>query len=88
VVQVLSFVVGAAAVIMIVVAGLKYVTSGGDSAKVGSAKSTLVYALIGLAIAVLAHLLVIFVLKAANNPASVQTCASNPSISATDPACH
>lgn len=66
IVEILSYVAGAAAIIMVIVAGFKYITSGGDSGRVSSAKNTLIYALIGLAITVLAQLLVHFVLNAAN----------------------
>jgi hypothetical protein len=62
VVNILSIVVGAVAIIQIIVAGFKYITSGGDSNKVGNAKNTLIYALVGLAIAALAQALVHFVL--------------------------
>ncbi len=65
VVEILSIVVGVAAVIMIIVAGFKYITSSGDSNNISSAKTTLVYALVGIAIAVLAQFLVHFVLNAA-----------------------
>ena len=58
-----SGIVGVVAVIMIVVAGFKYITSGGDSAKLTSAKSTLVYALVGIVIVVLAQAIVKFVLS-------------------------
>ena len=54
---------GIAPIIMIFVAGFKYMTSGGDANKVGSAKTTLIYAIIGLALAALAQLLVKTVLK-------------------------
>lgn len=64
IVRILSYVVGIVAVIMIVVAGFKYITSGGDSGRVSSAKSTLIYALVGLAVAALAQFLVTFVLSA------------------------
>lgn len=63
IVQILSFVVGIAAIIMIIISGFKYIVSGGDSAKVGSAKNTLIYALIGLIVAALAQVLVHFVLN-------------------------
>lgn len=63
IVKVLSVVVGIAAVIMIIVSGFKYVTSGGDSGSIASAKTTLIYALVGLAIAALAQVLVRFVLN-------------------------
>lgn len=61
-VNILSFVVGIVAIIMIILAGFKYITSGGEAARVGNAKSTLIYAIIGLAIAALAQILVHFVL--------------------------
>jgi hypothetical protein len=66
-VTVLSVVIGAAAVIMILVSGFRYITSGGDSNKVSAAKGALIYALVGLLIAALAQLLVHFVLHQANN---------------------
>lgn len=44
------FVAGALAVVMIVVGAMKFATSGGDSAKLGSAKKTLLYAVIGLVV--------------------------------------
>ena len=68
-VTILSIVIGAAAVIMILASGFKYITAGGDSAKVSSAKTTLIYALVGVAIAALAQALVHFVLYHANQSA-------------------
>lgn len=64
-VNILSIIVGIAAVIMVIVSGFKYITSGGDSSKVGSAKSTLIYALVGMVIATLAQLLIHFVFNTA-----------------------
>ncbi|HKU19115.1 MAG TPA: hypothetical protein VJP80_07670 [Candidatus Saccharimonadales bacterium] len=64
--NILSTVVGVAAVIMIVIGGFKYTTSGGDSGKISSAKSTIVYALVGIVIVVLAQSIVFFVVKSAN----------------------
>ncbi|MDB5170384.1 MAG: rane protein of unknown function [Candidatus Saccharibacteria bacterium] len=64
VVTILSIIVGIAAIIMIIISGLKYITSSGDAGRIGSAKTTLVYALIGLAIAALAQVLVSAVLRA------------------------
>ena len=63
IVNILSVIVGIVAVIMIIVSGLKYITSGGDSNKVSSAKSTIIYAIIGLIIAALAQIIVRFVLS-------------------------
>src|SRR5581483_10631760 len=54
-VRILSFVAGAAAIIMVIVSGFRYITSGGDTNRVASAKNTLIYAVIGVAIAVLAQ---------------------------------
>jgi hypothetical protein len=59
----LSIIVGIAAVIMIIIGGLKYITSGGDSSKVSGAKSTIVYAIVGLIVASLAQVIVHFVLS-------------------------
>ena len=62
IITILSAAIGIAAVIMIIIAGLKFVTAGGESNAVASAKSTLIYALVGLAIAALAQVLVHFVI--------------------------
>ncbi len=65
VIQILSVIAGVAAVIMIVVGGLRYITSGGDSSKVAGAKSAILYAIVGLVIVALAQLIVRFVLGTA-----------------------
>jgi hypothetical protein len=79
-VQILSLVVGIAAIIVIVLSGFKYITSGGDSAKVGNAKNTLIYALVGVAVAALAQLLVHFVLFQTDT-ATIPPCPADHSIS-------
>ena len=56
------FVVGAVAVIMIVHAGFRYVTSGGNSANVTAAKNTILYAVVGVVVALLAYAILDFVL--------------------------
>jgi hypothetical protein len=48
---------------MIIISGIRYMTSGGDSNKVSAAKSALIYALIGIAVAGAAQLLVHFALS-------------------------
>ena len=83
-VNILSLVVGVAAVIVIIVSGFKYITSGGDASRVGNAKSTLIYALIGVAIAVLAQFIVHFVLFQ-SNAATLPACPADHSIK--PPAC-
>lgn len=67
VINIFSLVVGVIAVIMIIVGGLRYITSGGDSGKVSAAKTTIIYALVGLVIVALAQLIVHFVLSQAVN---------------------
>ncbi len=62
VVNILSWLVGIIAVIMIIVGGFRYVTSGGDSSSTGTAKSTIIYAIIGLVIVAFAQFIVQFVL--------------------------
>ncbi|MBQ3430799.1 hypothetical protein IJG20_01685 [Candidatus Saccharibacteria bacterium] len=62
VVNTLLWVVGVLAVIMIIVSGLKMTTSAGNPGAVQKAKQTLIYALVGLVIAVLAYAIVNFVL--------------------------
>lgn len=66
-VNIFSAIVGVIAVVMIIVGGLKYITSGGDSSKVGSAKNTLLYAIIGLVIVALAQVIVHFVIAKSSN---------------------
>lgn len=61
--SIVAMVVGAAAVIMIIVGGFKYITSSGDSTSVESAKNTILFAVIGLVIALVAQSIVIFVLR-------------------------
>lgn len=61
VVNVISLIVGIGAVIMIIIGGFKYITSGGDSGAVTGAKNTILYAIIGLVIVALAQFIVRFV---------------------------
>ncbi|HET8709333.1 MAG TPA: pilin [Candidatus Saccharimonadales bacterium] len=63
IVNIFSAIVGVIAVIMIIVGGLQYITSGGDSNKVSTAKNTIIYAIVGLVIVALAQLIVHFVLS-------------------------
>ncbi len=63
VINIFSIVVGVVAVIMIIVGGFQYITSAGDSNKVGNAKNTILYAIIGLVIVALSQFIVRFVLN-------------------------
>lgn len=61
--NVLLFVIGAISVIMLIIGGIRYVVSGGDSGAVTSAKNTILYAVIGIIVAILAYALVNFVIS-------------------------
>lgn len=62
VVNILMFILGAVSTIMIIVGGLKYVTSNGDSNSIQSAKTTILYSVVGLVVAISASAIVSFVL--------------------------
>lgn len=65
-----SLVVGVVSVIMIIIGGLKYITSSGDSNNITSAKNTILYAIIGLVVVALAQFIVQFVLSRATTAGS------------------
>lgn len=54
---------GIISVIMIIVGGIKYSTSGGDSSAISSGRDTLVYAVIGLVVSIMAFAIVNFLLS-------------------------
>jgi cytochrome bd-type quinol oxidase subunit 2 len=62
VINIFSLVVGVIAVVMIIIGGLKYITSGGESSNITGAKNTILYAVIGLVVVALAQFIVRFVL--------------------------
>ncbi len=66
VVDFLLYIVGILSVIMLIWGGIRYTTSAGDAGKVTSAKNTILYALIGLIVAVLAYAIVQFVFSQAS----------------------
>ncbi len=59
----LLFLIGIISVLMIIYGGIQYSLSGGDSGKVTNAKNTILYAVVGLIIAMLAYAIVNFVVK-------------------------
>lgn len=67
VVNIILWIVGILSVIMLVWGGIKYTTSAGDTNKVTSAKNTIIYAVIGLIIAILAYAIVNFVIEKIGN---------------------
>jgi hypothetical protein len=60
------FIVGGVSVIYIIIGGFRYVTSSGDSKTVTAAKDTILYAVIGVAVAIVSYALVNFVILALN----------------------
>jgi hypothetical protein len=63
VVNVLLFIVGVISVIMIIVGGILYSVSTGDQARITKAKFTIIYAVAGLVVALLAYAIVNFVVN-------------------------
>lgn len=63
IVNILSWIVGVASVIMIIIGGMRYITSSGDASGIQSAKNTIIYAIIGLVVAIFAQGIVQFVLS-------------------------
>ena len=62
VINILLTVVGIVAVILIIVGGLRYITSAGDQSQITGAKNTILYAVIGLIIAAMAFAIVNYVI--------------------------
>ncbi len=59
--NILIFLVGAISVLMLIYGGLQYVISAGDKTRVEGAKNTILYAIIGIVVALLAYAAVTFV---------------------------
>lgn len=66
VIDLFSLIVGIVSVIMIVYAGFRYITSGGDSGNTTGARNTLLFAILGLIIVAIAQIIVRFVLHTAS----------------------
>jgi len=62
-VNTLLFVVGSVSVVMIIIGGILYAVSGGDSGSVSKAKNTITYSVVGLVVSFLAYAIVNWVLK-------------------------
>jgi len=61
-INILSIIVGIAAVIVIIISGLRFITASGDAASVATARNGIIYAVVGLVIVALAQAIVHFVL--------------------------
>lgn len=63
IVNVLLFIVGIISVVVIIIGGIMYATSSGDAGQVTKAKNTVLYAVVGLVVAILAFAIVKFVIS-------------------------
>lgn len=81
VINFLSAAVGVIAVAMMMVGGLRYVTSAGNEQGVKGARNTILYALVGLVIVAFAQIMVHFVLNKTQK-ATTSTTSSTPAPSA------
>ncbi len=62
VINILSYIAGVIVLFMVIFAGFRYISSAGDANKVNSAKNTLLYAIVGIVIIILAQVIVHFVI--------------------------
>ena len=67
IINILSIIIGFVAVVMIIIGGFRYITSGGSTERVSGAKNTILYGIIGLIIVALAQVIVQFVLSKTNS---------------------
>lgn len=58
-------IVGLIAVIMMITAGLRFITSSGDPTKVASARNTILYGAVGIVVVVMSEVIIQFVLNRA-----------------------
>lgn len=65
-IDLVSKIVGFAAIISVIASGIRLVIANGDSNAISSARNGLLYSLIGIAVTVLAQVIVVFVLKDVN----------------------
>lgn len=61
--NIIIFITGAVAVLMIIIGGLRYTLSGGDQGSINGAKNTIMYAVVGLVVSVAAYAIVNLVLS-------------------------
>jgi hypothetical protein len=61
--SIISYLAGISAVLLIIISGFMYVTANGDSSKLNTARTTIIYAVVGLIIVLLAQTIIIFVIN-------------------------
>lgn len=62
-INILSFISGIIAVLIIIVSGFRIITSNGDSNTISTARQSIIYSLAGLVVIALSQVMVIFVLS-------------------------
>ena len=62
IINTMLFIIGFLSVVMLIFGGLRYIISGGNAAAVTAAKNTILYAIVGLIIAIFAYAIVNFVI--------------------------
>ncbi len=62
IISTLLFIIGIIGVIVIVIAGIQYATSGGNAEQASKAKNSIIYAVVGIIVAVMAYAIVGFVI--------------------------
>lgn len=67
IINVISYLAGAAAVVMIIIGGFRFVTSSGNPEASKGARNTIIYAVIGLVIIAIAQVIVHFVINTTTN---------------------
>lgn len=67
IINAILYIVGIICVIMLIIGGIRYATSSGDQTQVTGAKNTIMYAVIGLIVAILAYAIVNWVLITINS---------------------
>lgn len=60
-IQIFMWVIGISAVVMVIIGGLLYVTSGGDPGRTKTAKDAILYAIVGLIVAIMGGAIITFV---------------------------
>jgi type IV secretion system pilin len=62
IINTLFIVAGAIAVLIMIIGGIRYITSTGDSKRIQAAKDTILYAIMGLVVVILARAIIGFVI--------------------------
>lgn len=63
IINVMLYIIGAVSVLMLVYGGIRYTISGGDTNAVTAAKNTILYAVIGIVVALMSFAIVNFVVN-------------------------